>query len=65
MLPSITDVGENGGQRDNLRLIGQIEDAVDVEHVQELRRLHKTPLDLHFISLVFLKRQVQQRLPVA
>ena len=65
VLPRIADVGENGGQRNDLRLIGKIKNSIDVEHVQELRRLHETTLHLRFILFVCLKRQIQQCLPIA
>ena len=65
VFPSITDVGQYGSQRNDLRLIGQVKNAIDVQHVQKLRRLHEAPLHLRFISLVFVKREVQQCLPVA
>ena len=52
-------------KRHDLRLIRQIEDPIDVEHVQELRGLHEAALDLRLVLLVGLERQVQQRLSIA
>ena len=65
MLPGIADVGEDRGQRHDLGLIGQIEDAVDVQHVQEFRGLYEAMLDLRFVPFVAVERQIQQSLPVA
>ena len=65
MLPGIADVGEDRRQRHNLRLVRQIEDAIDVQQMQELRGLHEAALNLRFVFLVGLERQVQQGLAVA
>ena len=65
MLPRIADVGNDRRQRHDLRLIRQVEDSIDVQHVQELRGLHEAVLHLLLVLLVGLERQVQQRLPIA
>ena len=65
MLPSVPDVSKNGGKRDDLRLVRQIKNPIDVKHVQELRGLHETPLNLRFILLVRIKRQIKQCLTVS
>ncbi len=43
----------------------KIKNTIDVEHVEELSRPYKAALHLRFIQFVCLKRQVQQRLPIA
>ncbi len=64
MLPRVTDIGENGGQWHDLRLIGQVKNSVDVKHVEKLRGLHKTAFHLTFVLFVRRKGQVQERLPI-
>src|SRR5437667_247816 len=65
VLPGLANLGKNGGKRDNLRLVREIEDSVDVQHMQELGGLQETALDLRLVGLVRLKRQIEQCLAVA
>jgi hypothetical protein len=65
MLPSITDVSEDCRQRNDLRLVGEVENTIDVQHVQKLRRLHKAAFHPDFVSFVFFEGEIQQCLPVA
>ena len=64
MLPGITNVSQNCRERYDLRLVGKIENAVNVQHVQKLRRLHKSPLYLRFVLPVRFKRQIQQGIAI-
>jgi hypothetical protein len=51
VFPAIADIGKNGCEGNDLSLIGQIKDAVNLEHVQKLRRLHKAPLHFRLVPL--------------
>ena len=60
MLPRIANVGKDRRQRHNLRLVRQIENPVDMQHVEEFGGLDESALHLRFVLLVGIQRQIEQ-----
>ena len=54
----VANVGNDGREGDDLRLIGEVEYAVDMQHVQELRGLDEPVFDHLFVLLVGRQWQV-------
>src|SRR5262249_17771939 len=65
MLPGIADVCQDRCKRNDLGLVGQIEETIDVEHVQKLGCGQKTAFCLRLVLFVSRERQVQKSLPIA